>query len=102
MPINLANNEPVVGIGSSSYAGNTDMQYFDIPQQQQISNSYNPFMDNNFNAYGGMGHHTNEVQINLLNHKEEDKNKKVVAVVVSFVTGGSYDNLFTTVEQKSQ
>lgn len=39
--------------------------------------------------------------ISLLNEKEEDKGKKVVAVIVTFCTGGSYDSLFTTVEQKS-
>lgn len=39
--------------------------------------------------------------IRLLNEKEEDKGKKVVAVIVTFCTGGSYDSLFTTVEQKS-
>lgn len=37
----------------------------------------------------------------MLNEKEEDKGKKVVAVIVTFCTGGSYDSLFTTVEQKS-
>lgn len=39
--------------------------------------------------------------IKLLNDKEQDKNKEVVAVIVTFHTGGSYDHLFTSVEQKS-
>lgn len=68
------------------------MQYFDIPQQQQLSPNLNMFMNNPF---GGYNH--DQVEINLLNHKQEDKDKKVVAVIVSFVSGGSYDNLFTTV-----
>lgn len=32
--------------------------------------------------------------------KPADKNKKVVAVIVSFVSGSTYDSLFTSVEQK--
>lgn len=39
--------------------------------------------------------------LTLLNIKEEDKEKKVVAVIVSFVSQASYDQLFTSVEQKS-
>ena len=37
----------------------------------------------------------------LLNDKEEDKNKKIVAVIVTLNSGGSYDDLFRNVEQKS-
>jgi hypothetical protein len=37
----------------------------------------------------------------LLNDKAEDKEKKVVAVIVTFSSIGSYDSLFTSVEQKS-
>ena len=52
-----------------------------------------------------MGGHFLEKNIHLpltlLNSKKEDKDKKVVAVIVSFVAGSSYDDLFTTVEQKS-
>ena len=33
--------------------------------------------------------------------KEKDPEKKVVAVIISFCNGASYDELFTTVEQKS-
>lgn len=39
--------------------------------------------------------------IQLLNKNEEDKDKKVVAVIVSFVAMSTYDNLFTSVQQKS-
>ena len=39
--------------------------------------------------------------LTLLNSKEEDKEKKVVAVIISFAAGSTYDELFTTVEQKS-
>ena len=38
----------------------------------------------------------------LLNNTEENRKKKVVAVIVSLSSNGSYDNLFTTVEQKSE
>lgn len=31
-----------------------------------------------------------------------DKNKKVVAVIATFVSGQTYDNLFTSVEQKAE
>ena len=40
--------------------------------------------------------------ITLLNDSEENKQKKAVAIIFSFVCKGSYDNLFTTVEQKSE
>ena len=40
--------------------------------------------------------------LRLLNQTKENEEKKVVAVIVSFVAGSSYDNLFTTVEQKSE
>ena len=48
---------------------------------------------------GGMGSVTG---LKLLNQTKENEEKKVVAVIVSFVSGSSYDNLFTTVEQKSE
>lgn len=38
--------------------------------------------------------------MNLL--KEVDKEKKVVAVIVSFCSGSTYDHLFTSVEQKAE
>ena len=40
--------------------------------------------------------------IKLLSNKEEDKDKKVVAVIVTISNGASYDNLFTSVQQQSQ
>ena len=43
----------------------------------------------------------NEGTMKLLNDKEEDKNKKIVAVIVTLNSGGSYDDLFRNVEQKS-
>ena len=42
-----------------------------------------------------------EEDITILNNKEEDKGKKVVAMIVTFVNGCTYDSLFTSVEQKS-
>ena len=39
--------------------------------------------------------------IKLLNDKAEDKDKTIAAVIVTFCSGGSYDGLFTSVEQKS-
>jgi hypothetical protein len=45
--------------------------------------------------------HAEGGQLRLLNDKPEDKDKKVVAVIVTLCTGGSYDHLFTSVEQKS-
>jgi len=42
--------------------------------------------------------------LKLLKHKSESTQKsedKLVAVIVSLENGGSYDDLFTTVEQKS-
>lgn len=40
--------------------------------------------------------------IRLINEKDKVEEKKIVALIVSFVESSSYDNLFTTVEQKSQ
>lgn len=31
-----------------------------------------------------------------------DKEKKIVAVIVTFMSGASYDHLFTSVEQKAE
>lgn len=39
--------------------------------------------------------------LKILNDKPERKDIKTVAVIVSICNGGSYDSLFTTVEQKS-
>ena len=39
--------------------------------------------------------------LTLLNQKKENADKKVVAVIVSFVCNSTYDELFTSVEQKS-
>jgi hypothetical protein len=36
-----------------------------------------------------------------LSNDKEDKKKKVVALIVSFKRGSSYDNLFTSVKQQS-
>ena len=38
----------------------------------------------------------------LLNDSEENKQKKAVAIIITFVCHSTYDNLFTTVEQKSE
>ena len=43
----------------------------------------------------------NGAGLKILNDKPEDKDKKIVAVIVSLCSGGSYDQLFTTVEQKA-
>ncbi len=43
----------------------------------------------------------NASSLRLLNDKAEDKEKKVVAVIVTLCSNGSYDSLFTSVEQKS-
>jgi hypothetical protein len=37
----------------------------------------------------------------LLNNKPEDKDKKVVAIIVTFSSGSTYDHIFASVEQKS-
>ena len=70
-------------------------------QKDQLKNSGNLELESG----GLMGGHFLEKNIHLpltlLNSKKEDKDKKVVAVIVSFVAGSSYDDLFTTVEQKS-
>ena len=39
--------------------------------------------------------------LTLLYQKKENADKKVVAVIVSFVCNSTYDELFTSVEQKS-
>ena len=39
--------------------------------------------------------------IRILNDCEEDKSKKTVAVIVTFCSGGSYDSLFTSIQQKA-
>lgn len=39
--------------------------------------------------------------LRIINDKLEDKEKKVVAVIITFCNGSSYDHLFTTVEQKA-
>lgn len=43
--------------------------------------------------------HSN-ARVQLLKPAEE--NKKIVAVIISFMEGASYDNLFTSVEQKAE
>ena len=55
---------------------------------------------------GGKNNLKNKLSANmeLLKHQEESTQKsedKLVAVIVSLENGGSYDSLFTTVEQKS-
>ena len=44
---------------------------------------------------------TSTESIRILNDSEEDKNKKTVAVIVTFSNGGSYDKLFTSIKQKA-
>ena len=39
--------------------------------------------------------------LTLLNKNKDNEDKKVVAVIVSFVCNSTYDNLFASVEQKS-
>ena len=36
----------------------------------------------------------------IINDKPDNKEKKNVAVIITFCSGGSYDHLFTTIEQK--
>ena len=43
-----------------------------------------------------------EETLNLLNGKEEDKDKKVPAIIVTMQNGVSYDELFRSVQQESQ
>lgn len=64
---------------------NLNMNY-----QQQVPNFQLPY-----------GHHDEVQTIRLLHSKEESKDKEVVAVIVTLHSGGSYDELFSTVEQKS-
>jgi hypothetical protein len=40
-------------------------------------------------------------ELRLLNDKPENKEKKTVAVIITFTNGSSYDQLFTTFEQKA-
>lgn len=46
-------------------------------------------------------HQHNQGHLTLLNNKEEDKNKEVVAIIITLHTSASYDHLFTSVQQKS-
>lgn len=61
-----------------------------VNYQQQVPNFQLPY-----------GHHDGVQTIRLLYSKEESKDKEVVAVIVTLHSGGSYDELFSTVEQKS-
>lgn len=90
-----------LGFGSKQPQQSQNNNYADNVQQEGIQQNfmqgYASMNNNNYNqiglAPGG--------SITLLNEKKEDKGKKVVAVIVTFCTGGSYDSLFSTVEQKS-
>ena len=39
--------------------------------------------------------------LRILNDKPDSKEKKTVAVIVTFCNGSSYDRLFSTIEQKA-
>ena len=43
----------------------------------------------------------NQPGLRIINDKPENKEKKTVAVIVTFCNGCSYDALFTSVEQKA-
>jgi len=59
--------------------------------------SNNPVSQNNKSQDNVSYHQEINEGLTLLNSKPEDKNKKTVAVIVSFCGGSSYDNLFTSV-----
>ena len=40
--------------------------------------------------------------LRIINEKPEDKDKKVVSVIVTMRIGGSYDKLFTEVKQRTK
>lgn len=71
------------------------------PQQQANNMNYSGNSNVNFQQqYIPGGHHQVGAGVQLL--KPADKNKKVVAVIVTFCSGSSYDHLFTSVEQKAE
>ena len=43
----------------------------------------------------------NGATLRVINDNPEDENKKTVAVIVTFCSGGSYDQLFTSIKQKA-
>ena len=92
-----------------------------IPQQQQMpqNNLFSPpiYAQNNMSNMNSMNMNSMNMNsmymnsfspfstsssIQLLNNKEEDKDKKVVAVIITIANGVTYDNLFTSVQQQSQ
>jgi hypothetical protein len=79
-----------------------------VPQQQAVFNSNNyPQQQSQFVAYGPALLYPGAVNsgqngvpsIRLL--KEKEANKKVVAIIVTFCSCMSYDQLFTQVQQKT-
>lgn len=90
-----------LGFGSKQPEQLQNNNYMGSKQQEGIQQDVLPdYANMNNNSYN-QGSQAVGGSIRLLNEKEEDKGKKVVAVIVTFCTGGSYDSLFTTVEQKS-
>lgn len=96
LPANFVSSSNVAPSYPVQQAQQTMNYQSNLVYQNNFSNNYNPFANNIY-----LGGNNVDKGITLLHTKEDDKNKKVVAVIVSFVTGMSYDNLFTTIEQKS-
>ena len=65
------------------------------------ANVYQSYNTNNFVQSISEPAYKNPNGLRILNDKPENKDKKTVAVIISFCNSSSYDNLFTTVEQKS-
>lgn len=66
------------------------------PMVQQL-----PTNTNSFNIAPPNRSRTSNQGLRIINEKPEDKEKKTVAVIITFCNGGSYDPLFTSVEQKA-
>ena len=59
-------------------------------------NQYQSYQNTNFYQNNGDGG-----KLRILNDNPDDKEKKTVAVIITFCNGGSYDQLFTTIKQKA-
>ena len=61
-----------------------------------------PFYNLNTSNMNSIPHHNHVSKgLRIINDKPDDNEKKTVAVIVTFCNAGSYDPLFTTVEQKA-
>lgn len=75
-------------------------QSYQLPQQSmQMPMQYSNYSNIEMMQYSPYVQSNTDQKIRLLSKR--DKDKKLVAIIVSFCNGGSYDDLFTTVEQKS-